>query len=168
MGIILAIGLFAPAAFAEPSSRTITCADGQPISISNLESSADFNASCTSPVDHGGYNPTPAPVVNADPAATDPSTELDTKPNDCKDSQLTQDNCAIVRYLVIFINVLSVTVGVVVTAVIVWGGIEYSTSGGDPSKVQAAKKKIYNGVFSLIAFIFTYAFLQYIVPGGVL
>jgi hypothetical protein len=111
----------------------------------------------------------------ADGTGTDYTTDTniqqpDTSAKDCNDKsgQLNRDNCGIVKYLAIFINVLSGVVGVVVTGVIVWGGIEYATSGGDPGKVQAAKKKIYNGIFSLVAFIFTYAFLQYIVPGGVL
>lgn len=107
---------------------------------------------------------TPAPIPATDTGITPPDAKL----NDCNEANLNRDNCGIVKYLVLFINVLSAMVGVVVAAVIIWGGIEYSTSGGDPSKVQSAKKRIYNGIFALVAFIFTYAFLQYIVPGGIL
>lgn len=102
------------------------------------------------------------------PTTDNSISEPTAKVNDCSDSSgvLDRDNCGIVRYIVLFINVLSIIVGVVVTAVIIWGGIEYSTAGGDPSKIQSAKKRVYNGITSLVAFIFTYAFLQYIVPGG--
>ena len=115
-------------------------------------------------------------VVSAD-TPTDPSpsgslydsyAEPSSSANDCRDSSLDRSNCGIVRYLVFFINILSAVVGIVVTGTIIMGGIQYSTSGGDPSKIQAAKKRVFNGIFALIAFIFSYAFLQYIVPGGVL
>lgn len=106
-----------------------------------------------------------APVSAAETNVSEPTASDET---DCTDGTLNRDNCGIVRYLVIFINILSAMVGIVVTAVIIIGGIQYSTSGGDPSKVSAAKKRIYNGVISLLAFIFSYAFLQWIVPGGVL
>lgn len=66
------------------------------------------------------------------------------------------------------INILSGIVGIVVVVSIVVGGIQYTTSSGDPQKVAAAKSRIFNSVFALVAFIFTYAFLQYLVPGGVL
>ncbi|MDB5183207.1 MAG: hypothetical protein JWO47_991 [Candidatus Saccharibacteria bacterium] len=122
-------------------------------------------------VSHGdAYAANGGPVVSSDtdPASNVSISEPNAKTNDCTGAAINRDNCGIVKYLAFFINILSAVVGIVVTGVIIWGGIEYSTSGGDPAKVQAAKKKIYNGVFSLIAFIFTYAFLQYIIPGGVL
>lgn len=79
----------------------------------------------------------------------------------------TEDGQKIYDRLTNFINLLSGLVGVVVTASIIYGGIQYSTAGSDPQKVSAAKHRIYNSVFALLAFIFMYAFLQYIVPGGV-
>ncbi|CAN5400391.1 hypothetical protein BH10PAT3_BH10PAT3_5520 [soil metagenome] len=89
-------------------------------------------------------------------------------PNDCNDSaNLTKENCGIIKYLLIFINLLSALVGVVVVGSIIYGGIQYSSAGGDPQKVASAKKRILNALVALIAFIFMYAFLQYIVPGGV-
>ena len=105
----------------------------------------------------------------ASTAISDTSIEQpDARPRDCNGANLDRDNCGIVKYLVLFINALSAIVGVVVTAVIIWGGIEYSSSAGDPSKIQAGKQRVYSGIISLVVFIFTYAFLQYIVPGGLL
>lgn len=111
----------------------------------------------------GGAKP-----ANTSGSLYDSYAEPSSSANDCKDSSLDRSNCGIVRYLVFFINILSAVVGIVVTGTIIMGGIQYSTSGGDPSKIQAAKKRVFNGIFALIAFIFSYAFLQYIVPGGVL
>ena len=85
---------------------------------------------------------------------------------ECTADNLNESNCGIIYYLNIFINILSAMVGIVVTAVIIWGGIMYSTSKGDPGKISEGKKKIMNGITSLALFIFAYAFLQWVVPGG--
>jgi hypothetical protein len=78
------------------------------------------------------------------------------------------NQCGILDYLVLFINVLSALVGIVVVGSIIYGGIQYSTAGSDPQKVSAAKNRIRNAIIALIFFIFTYSFLNYLVPGGVL
>jgi len=145
-------------AHADPT-QSIICSDGQTITVSGA--TTDFDTACKNQ-QHGGYN-TPS-TSTKDTDVAEPTGHV----NDCGSSQLNRDNCGIVKYIVIFINLLSALVGVVVTAVIIAGGIQYSTSSGDPSKVQAAKKRIFNGVLSLALFIFTYAFLQWVVPGGVL
>ncbi|MDQ3064754.1 MAG: pilin [bacterium] len=89
--------------------------------------------------------------------------------SDCSDpGGLNSGNCGIIRYLVLFINVLSALVGLVVIASIIIGGIQYTASGSDPQKVAAAKDRIRNAIIALIFFIFTYSFLNYLVPGGVL
>jgi hypothetical protein len=52
---------------------------------------------------------------------------------------------------------------------IIIGGIQYTTAGGDPNaaKVMAAKKRIFNAIFALIAFGLLYAAINFIVPGGI-
>ena len=157
LGASLGVSLLAPLALAEPQTLEITCSDGSTITVNSYDT-AGYAAACKN-AGHLGYGSSSSDAIPDEP---------NVNPNDCNDTALNRDNCGIVRYLVIFINVLSAMVGIVVAAVIVIGGIQYSTSGGDPSKVQAAKKRIYNGIIALVAFIFTYAFLQYIVPGGIL
>jgi len=65
------------------------------------------------------------------------------------------------------INLVSGLVGIIVVVSVITGGIQYSLAGGDSQKVQAAKKRIFTAVSALLAFFFVYAFLQYLVPGGV-
>jgi len=72
----------------------------------------------------------------------------------------------IIGYLKEFINFLSAGVLVVVIAMIIIGGIQYSASGGDPNGVADAKKKILNALLALLAYIFMYAFIQWLLPGG--
>jgi len=85
---------------------------------------------------------------------------------DCKDEDLSK-NCGIVRYLRVFINALSRLVGVVVVIMIIVGGIQYSSAGSDPQKIASAKSKITNALLALLVYIFMYAFLQWVVPGGI-
>jgi hypothetical protein len=58
-------------------------------------------------------------------------------------------------------------VGIIVVISLIMGGIEYSTSEGDPQKSAKAKRRITNTLIALIAFFFLYAFLQFLIPNGV-
>lgn len=107
----------------------------------------------------------------AAPTADDPLDEAPTySANDCNATggNINQGNCGIIRYLVMFINILSAIVGVVVVSSIIYGGIQYSMAGSDPSKIGEAKNRIRNALIALLFFIFGYSFLNYLVPGGVL
>ncbi len=94
------------------------------------------------------YQPTP------DPAAANKTCAADSH---CK---------AIYTYLDDAVNLLSALVGVVAVAMIIYGGIEFSSSGGDPQRVASAKSHITNAIIALVAFLFLWAFLNFIIPGG--
>lgn len=87
---------------------------------------------------------------------------------DCKGGDLNKDNCAIVYYIVQFTNILSGLVGIVIVIMIAYGGIQYSASKDNPQEAAAAKDKIRNAVIALVFYIFVFALLQYLIPGGVL
>lgn len=80
--------------------------------------------------------------------------------NDC-----INDN-PIVKDLKIIMNVLSGAVGITVLAVMIFAGIQYSSSGGDPQRVAQAKQRIINAVIALVAWFFLYAVLDWFLPGG--
>lgn len=75
--------------------------------------------------------------------------------------------CIINSYVNPAIKTLAALVGIGVTISIIVGGIQYSSAGGDPSKVAAAKRRIMKAIVALVAFIFLYAFLNFIIPGGI-
>lgn len=78
-----------------------------------------------------------------------------------------QNNCDLIAtYLQPVIDLLSGLVGIIIVASLIMGGIEYSTSEGDPQKSAKAKHRITNTIFALFAFFFLYAFLQFLVPNG--
>ncbi|CAN5123735.1 hypothetical protein BH09PAT3_BH09PAT3_3260 [soil metagenome] len=81
----------------------------------------------------------------------------------------TTDNCDIItNYINPLITLLSVLVGLAVTIGIILGAIQVITSAGDPQKNANGKNHIRNAVIALVAYIILYAFLQFIIPGGIL
>lgn len=88
-------------------------------------------------------------------------------PGDCHDSNGTAQ-CLIDVYANPIISLLSAAVGVLVVITIVYGSIEFIQSGGDPGKAASGKKHITNALIGLAAFLMLYAFLQFILPGGLL
>lgn len=77
-------------------------------------------------------------------------------------------HCGILDILTLLIKILSGLVGVVVVAMIVMGGIQYSASGGEAAGVAAAKKRITSAILALVLYFFAFAILQYLIPGGVI
>lgn len=68
--------------------------------------------------------------------------------------------------IITIINFLSFGVGIAVVGMIVFAGIQYITSGGVPQKIDAARSRITNAVIALVLYIFMYAIIQWLIPGG--
>jgi hypothetical protein len=76
-------------------------------------------------------------------------------------------NCDLVqKYINPLVDVLSVAFGLIAVISIIVGGIQYSASGGDPQKITAAKRRISQTMFAIVAYAFLFAFLQFLIPGG--
>lgn len=101
-------------------------------------------------------------VPSGDECATKPDKIL----TEADRQQCLQAN-PIVKDLNTIVGFLSGLVGVVVVGVIILGGIQYSMAGDKAEAVSAAKKRITNGLIALIAFLFIFAFLQWLIPGGI-
>jgi hypothetical protein len=83
-------------------------------------------------------------------------------------STSTSDNCNLIKdYVDPFIGFLAALVGVSVVISIVIGGIQYGSSAGDSARVNAAKNRIRNSIIALIAFVFLFALLNFLIPGGI-
>lgn len=76
--------------------------------------------------------------------------------------------CLINKYVQPTINVLAAMVGITVTISIIVAGIQYATSADNSQKVSAAKQRMVTSIFVLVGFGFFYAFLNYVIPGGLL
>jgi hypothetical protein len=77
-------------------------------------------------------------------------------------------NCDLVKkYVNPAIQMLTIAFGLIAVISLVMGGIQYSASGGDPQKVTEAKKRISMTLMAVAAYAFAFAFIQFLVPGGV-
>lgn len=89
----------------------------------------------------------------------------------CKDTDrdglLEKSECGIIGYIITFINILSGLVGVVIVIMIAVGGIQYTTARDDPQAVAAAKGRIRDAILALVFYLFGFAFLQWLIPGGI-
>ncbi len=63
---------------------------------------------------------------------------------------------------------LSALAGMAIVASIMIAGYQYMTARDNSGQIEAAKKRIIWALVALGVFIFMYAFLDFIVPGGVL
>ena len=72
----------------------------------------------------------------------------------------------IVNLLLQLINFLAVGVGIAVVGGITWGGMLYASSNGDSTKAKQGITTIVNAVIGLLVFMFLYALINFLVPGG--
>lgn len=103
-------------------------------------------------------------------------TAIECTPGDekcCEGVRLTIDvNCVdadnpILAYVGGFINFLIAGVGLIVTIMLGIAGIQYMAAQGNPSAIEGARKKVSNAIIAFVTFIFMYAILQWLVPGGI-
>ena len=64
------------------------------------------------------------------------------------------------------INFLAIGVGIAVGGGIIWGGIMYASSNGDSGKTKQAISIIVNAILALLLFMFMYAIINFLIPGG--
>lgn len=79
----------------------------------------------------------------------------------------TSIQCFFAKYINPIVNLLAVGVGVVVLASVVGGAVMISASAGDSGKYAKGRERIVNSLLALAGFVFLYAFMQWIIPGGV-
>lgn len=60
------------------------------------------------------------------------------------------------------INVIIGVIGFVAVAFIIFGGVQYTTSAGDPGKVKKAKDTILYGIIGLVVSMLAYAIVNFV------
>lgn len=134
------------------AGNSTTCSDGTVI-ITPIGQPNEADRQCAG---HNGVTRS-QDTTSKDTFMTNPAGDCGTSGN---------DNC-INKDIQLVVNFLSAGVGVVITIVIIIAGLQYMTSRDNPQAVQASKTRLINAVIALVAFVFIYAFLQWVVPGGV-
>lgn len=94
--------------------------------------------------------------------------------NECGGSKTVFDfNCEnvdnpILALLFGIIKFVTYGIGIIITLAIVISGIQYATAQGDPGTVKKARTRIFNAVVALLLYLFSFAILNYLVPGGLI
>lgn len=107
-----------------------------------------------------------SPVGPGTPETVSQPIETDCEPD--PGVELNRGNCAIIDYIVIGINFLAALAGIVLVASLMIAGFTYMTARDNAGQVEKAKSRIIQTLIALALFIFMYAFLNFLVPGGVL
>ena len=74
--------------------------------------------------------------------------------------------CGIYTVLNLVVDILSIGIGIVGVIGITVAGIQYLTAKGNEQQVTKAKRRIFEIVIGLIAYVVLYAFTQWLLPGG--
>jgi len=96
-----------------------------------------------------------------------PDTAIIVCPTDTNNGSSDTSKTAVWSLLVTVIKILTGGVGVVAIAGVVWGAILYTTSAGSPEQVKKALEVFRNVVIGIIAYAVMFAFLNFIIPGGI-
>ena len=152
-----------------PSDQQQNCSDS--ISNCGTQSSASAYIGCLNQIastNSGTKSGTPpSQCSNANDCKIDPGTQLN---SDCQGSTAA-DGVACSKIFTGFIDplikFLAIGVGVIVVIMVIVGGVQYATSAGNPQAAANARKRILNAILAFVVFIFLYALLNWIVPGGV-
>lgn len=149
------LGFFIPATVDAVTTQTpLTDADCKPLGVSKIGPFAG------PPPTACKKNPADCPSGKFDPKDDSKCLPLGSSPVALKDNPIIGD-------LNLITNVLAALVGVVVVGTIILGGVQFAAAGDKAEAISAAKQRIINGLTALAAFLFIYAFLQWLIPGGV-
>lgn len=146
--------------FADPP-RQVTCKDGTKVSVPNTSNKSNDQA-CSG---HGGANA--ANSTTKAPETVSPGADL----KKC-DTSILKINCdenggGIWSLLLLVVQILTAGVGLVAIGGFVYAAILYTTAEGNAGQVTKAKETIFNVVVGLVLYALMWAFLQFLIPGGV-
>jgi hypothetical protein len=155
--LIALLGLFGIAlkknvvnAAVDPFEIEIVCNDGSKVTAKRtgaIFTTADYAKACGTK----GYTDKTA------------ATKIDTECDNINDPS---KPCQMLVYLKNGINFLSAVAGIAITFSLIWAGYQYMTARANAGIVTAAKNKIIMTLVALLLYIFMYAILNWLIPGG--
>ena len=92
------------------------------------------------------------------PGTNNPVTSL----NDCSDVGGDNNDNNLITMINAIINTIIAAVGFVAVVVIILGGVNYTTSAGDPGKVKKAKDTILYGIIGLVIALLAFAIVNFV------
>lgn len=103
-------------------------------------------------------------------AAGNKGCETDTLIISCNNVKTDEDgiqNTGLWSILLTVINILTAGVGIAAIGGVVYGSVLYTSAGGSSEQVKKAMTVFTNVVIGVVAYVAMYAFLNFIIPGGV-
>ena len=74
----------------------------------------------------------------------------------------TKEDDSLMKRVQVIINVILSVLGIVTVIMIILGGVQYTTSAGDPAKVTKAKNTIMYGVIGLVIALLAFAIVNFV------
>lgn len=74
--------------------------------------------------------------------------------------------CITAKYINPAVELLAATAAIAVVIGMMFGGIQYAASAGDPQKAAAGKGKVIKALYGLVGFLLLFSVLQFLTPGG--
>lgn len=71
---------------------------------------------------------------------------------------------SIVDVLMLVINIMSIIIGILAAIGIAVTGIQYLTAGGNEEKTRKAKRRLFEIVIGVAAYVLLYVFLNWLIP----
>lgn len=111
-----------------------------------------------------------APAISAAPAYAEGDSKENTSKAQvniltrCRDAEDGQGG-GIKCVILLIADILSVLVGIVGVIGIVYMGIQYLTAGGNEEKTRKAKRRLFEIVIGIVAYVLIYALLKWLLPG---
>ena len=160
------------------SAATINCPDGYDTGVSGPIAAQDRQDICRG---HTVSGKASSPATSSTSGSGDVNLGDMVPPNVCGGSSIgnTQIHTsinfgcqgkgnALLDLIFALVRFLSAGAGIVVVASLVYAGIQYSASRGDPNATVAAMKRVQNTAVALLIYIFAFAIINYIVPSAFL
>jgi hypothetical protein len=162
--LVFAISFLMPAAglaaTQDPGTFTPSVEGCHP-SDPNIKLPPDVKKACSDPCHPEWHDPAGEPLTPTQSKSCQSCNGQSSSEADCI------ANNALVKDIQAIVNVMSAGVGIVVVGAIIFAGIQYSFAGDNPTMVSKAKHRILNAIIALLIFLLLFAFVQWLVPGGV-
>lgn len=100
-----------------------------------------------------------APTVGATDTSTRPAATYTTSGQE----KATGDNRDLMTMINTIINGALGVIGIVAVVIIIFGGVQYTTSAGDAAKVTKAKNTILYGVVGLVIALLAFAIVNFVI-----
>lgn len=82
----------------------------------------------------------------------------------CKRGETAEDGKGIIHILQLVVEIMTIGIGILGVLGITIVGIQYLTAGGSEEKTRKAKRRMFEIVIGLVAYVLIYALMQWLIP----